>query len=128
MKVVINKCYGGFGLSTKAHEWLIKNKGWGVTDYTATGSVADKDCELVRSGDTSGLWSRYQETEKVEGDWGDWKLRINPDVIEAIEALGEKDASSGLAQLEIVEIPDGIEWEIDNYDGIETIHEEHRSW
>ena len=28
----------------------------------------------------------------------------------------------------IIEIPDDIEWEIDNYDGIESIHEKHRSW
>ena len=26
------------------------------------------------------------------------------------------------------EIPDDVEWEIDDYDGIETIHEVHRSW
>ena len=32
------------------------------------------------------------------------------------------------AELAIVEIPDGIEWEIDDYDGIETIAETHRTW
>jgi hypothetical protein len=37
-------------------------------------------------------------------------------------------ASGGFASLKVVEIPDGIEWEIDEYDGKETIHEKHRSW
>ena len=28
----------------------------------------------------------------------------------------------------IVEIPDGIEWEIWDYDGKESVHEKHRHW
>lgn len=40
-----------------------------------------------------------------------------------------KDEASGrLAELEVVEIPDGTDWEIDDYDGVETIHEKHQSW
>jgi len=35
-KIIINKCYGGFGLSDEAYEWLMKNKGWRVTEYLET--------------------------------------------------------------------------------------------
>jgi hypothetical protein len=44
-----------------------------------------------------------------------------------VEDLGDK-ASNWAAKLEVVEIPDGVEWEIDEYDGIETVDEKHRSW
>lgn len=37
-------------------------------------------------------------------------------------------ASSDLANLVIVEIPDDTEFEIDDYDGMESIHETHKSW
>jgi hypothetical protein len=32
------------------------------------------------------------------------------------------------SNLKIVEIPDDVEWQIDDYDGMETIHEKHRMW
>jgi hypothetical protein len=41
--------------------------------------------------------------------------------------MGE-EANDQFAKLEIVEIPDGVEWQIDEYDGYESIHEVHRSW
>jgi hypothetical protein len=53
--------------------------------------------------------------------------RSDPDLIRVIETLGEK-ASGKCAKLEVIEIPDNVDWEIDDYDGIETIHEKHRSW
>lgn len=53
--------------------------------------------------------------------------RADPDLVAVIEELGAK-ANGRHADLKVVEIPDGIEWEIDEYDGIETIHEIHRSW
>jgi len=49
-------------------------------------------------------------------------------LIAAIEKVGENKASGKLAKVRIVDIPDGVKWEIDEYDGIETIHECHRSW
>ena len=54
-------------------------------------------------------------------------LRTDPKLIECIETLGYQ-ASGRFADLKVVEIPDDVEWEIDNYDGIETIHEVHRVW
>lgn len=88
-KIVINKCYGGFGLSKDAYEFLgIKWDGFGF-DF--------------------------------END------RENPKLIECVEKLKEK-ANGNYAKLKIVEIPDDIEYTIEEYDGIEWVAEKHRTW
>lgn len=91
MKVVINKCYGGFGIS--------------------------KECLKL-----------YNElTEKnVKYDWD--IERSDPFLIQAIEKIGEKESSDSLAELKIIEIPDGTKYTIEEYDGIEWIAEEHNTW
>lgn len=89
MKVVINGCYGGFGLSKEAYEYL--------------GLVWD------------GYGFKYEDK------------RTDSKLVECVEALGHK--ASGLhAKLKVIEIPDDVKWEIDDYDGWETIHEVHRTW
>lgn len=94
MKIIINSCYGGFGLSNKAMKEIKK-----------------------LNPELGTLYS------------GDYKLRSNPIVISVVEKLG-KEANGDCADLQIIEIPfeneDG--WHIDEYDGIETIHENHRTW
>jgi hypothetical protein len=89
MKLVINRCYGGYGLSKKA--------------YDALGLVWD------------GYGYAYIDD------------RTNLKLVEVVEKLG--DAASGEhAQLRVVEIPDNTAFEIEYYDGIETVHEAHRTW
>lgn len=46
---------------------------------------------------------------------------------ECVEELGEK-ANGKYSRLEVVEIPDGLDYVIDDYDGIETLHENVRCW
>jgi hypothetical protein len=53
--------------------------------------------------------------------------RENPRLIEVVEVLGNK-ANGRSANLIVVEVPDDAEWYIDEYDGYETIREEHRIW
>lgn len=91
MKVVINRCFGGFSLSKKAYEFL--GLEWNGHGY------------------------KYR----------DYDLRTDPRLVECVETLGE-EADGSLARLKVVEIPDDVEWEICDYDGVETIHEVHRSW
>ena len=56
------------------------------------------------------------------------EYRTHPRLIAAIEKVGEDKASGPLAEVHIVDIPDGVSWEIDDYDGIEHIAETHRVW
>ena len=53
--------------------------------------------------------------------------RDDPDLIKIIEKLGKK-ANNQFSDLKIVEIPDGTEYIIDEYDGLEHIAEKHKTW
>jgi hypothetical protein len=90
MKIVINTCYGGFGLSKEA---------------------------LALFNERSGTTITYEHD--IE--------RNNPILVEIVEQLGEA-ADGNYAELKVVEIPDDVQWHIAEYDGWETIHEDHRVW
>jgi hypothetical protein len=51
--------------------------------------------------------------------------RDDPILVQLVEELTEKNLQGAL---KVVSIPDDVEWEIDDYDGIESIHEKHRVW
>lgn len=53
--------------------------------------------------------------------------RDDPALIATVEALGEA-ASGRCASLKIIEIPDGVDWQVEEYDGREHIAERHRTW
>lgn len=114
MKIVINKCYGGFSISKEAAEFMADR--------------GNKDAieKLKRYKDDEEeeywYWSPPEYYMDYEGDW-----RTNPDLIAAVEVLGAR-ADGPNANLKIVEIPDDVEYYIDEYDGVETIREKHRSW
>jgi len=122
MKVVINKCYGGFQLSELACEELVK-LGWTVTDYE-NGNLKDKDADLVRNTKFKDIMGDYSL-----GKWygSEPELRTNPELIQVVERLGEK-ASNKVSELEVVVIPDGVDFVIEEYDGLEWISEAHRTW
>lgn len=121
MEIVINKCYGGFGLSDEAYQWLIDEKGWKASEYNKDGNLP-KDARISISDDKpNSIMDKYYHS------WYDNKERSDPDLIAVVKALGEK-ANGRHAQLVILDIPDNIDFEINDYDGIESIHEAHRSW
>ena len=94
MKIVINRCFGGFRLSAE-----------GIERYRELSGELDAD--------------DYQIGRELERD--------DKYLVQTVEELGDL-ASGKYSALEVVEIPDGVEWEIEEYDGFETIHELHRSW
>lgn len=121
IKVAINRCFGGFGLSDAAFEKLLERKGITFdkivseetsllhgTTYYAAGHAGDDDHYLAK----------YQFFED----------RSDSDLIAVIEELNTHAAQDYAADITIVEIPDGVEWHIDDYDGIEHVAENHRTW
>ena len=102
MKIAVNKCYGGFSLSRAVYKELgIKWDGYG-----------------------------YLYNENFDIPNGEYHLayRAHPKLIAAIEKVGEEQSSGRYAKIRIVDIPEDVNWEIDEYDGVETIHEVHRRW
>jgi hypothetical protein len=48
-------------------------------------------------------------------------------LIDVVRTLGKK--SFGMcAELKVIEVPNGIDWAIDEYDGLEKVEEVHNSW
>lgn len=124
MKVVINKCYGGFSLSTKAVE-LCLSRGMTCTTYTPKGECINPHADFVKG--VSVLRS-VGETYYAKRD-SDKAFRTNPVVVGVVLELGE-DANGDHAKLRIIDIPfDTLEgWGITDYDGIERIEEHHSTW
>ena len=90
MKVVVNNCHGGFGLSEKAYKRL---------------------SELgARLGDSMSKESRSASS-----------------LIQVVEELGA-EANDKYSKLVVIEIPDGIEWELHEENGKEWVAEAHRTW
>lgn len=123
MKVVINDCYGGYGLSQEAEELYLQKKSipyelveWeeGLKPIMSRNS---HDIKLL--GDNEGE-STYWFFHNVE--------RNDPVLVEVVEELGGERAGDWAAHLTVVEIPDDVEWCIKEYDGNEWVAERHRIW
>ena len=121
-KIVINKCYGGFGLSIEAYEFIAKEKGWHIV------RGADPLWKFTYWHPTiDGIDSQLTEEEQEELMTDLDLSRDDPDLVNCVEILKER-ANGPYAELRIVEIPDDIKWEIDEYGGIEHVAEVHRTW
>ena len=72
---------------------------------------------------------QYKEMSGVtDSDWHDRDVaRDDPYLVQIVRELGDK-ASGSYADLRIVEVPVGVEWTIEEYDGSEWVAEVHRTW
>ena len=107
MKIVINRCHGGFGLSEKAIELLFEKKGW----------------TLVRKVLDSTFTSYYKDSIQDDNFFNEFDLdRNDPDLVAVVEEIGDK-ANGWAAVLKVVDVPEDVIWYIEEYDGIEWVAE-----
>ena len=113
VKIVINSDYGGFSLSDEA-----------ILEYGRR-----KGLNLVKDENTS--WSVsifYKDSVAKENYFEDREIpRNDPALVEVVEKLGEA-AYGFAANLKIVEIPEDVDWYVEENDGREWVAEKHRTW
>lgn len=142
LKVVINKCYGGFGLSYKALLWLHERNAEcieviPIEEYYRGEENKNSIAEAVIEMES------YMKTSKTNS----WRPPLTPDLkkvimfkdrygndsrtdlnlVECVETLKE-EANGACAQLKVVEIPLNIIFQIEQFDGIEHVAQQHPTW
>lgn len=133
MKIVINVCHGGFDLSHKAVMRYAELKG--IKLYPFIDESYKKIYGEKATVDNPRVLIHYtispvkEESEMIDEIYFSPRdiPRDNSCLIKVIEELGE-EANGLCAKLKIVEIPDDVKWEIEEYDGVEWISEAHRKW
>ena len=114
MKIVINTCYGGFGLSEKATMLYGKKAGLNII------AVPDKKFKSIIN--------YYLNEVPDDNYFVDWDIkRDDPILVEVVEELGA-ESNGEYAKLKVVEIPDNVvDWRLEEYNGRERICEG-REW
>lgn len=150
MKIAINTRDGEFGLSKKAVKRLAELQGRPCFFFKPVGPTLGY--APTTEEDTYPFWEAFDipdlsilppfepwaelSTEQRMAAYEDLirhkidfhpRKRDDPLLIQVIEELGPL-ANGRFAKLKIVDVPDDVEWEIDDYDGRETVKEKHRSW
>ena len=131
MKIVINNCHGGFGLSDEAIERYIDLRGLSLyKDFNSTWKTNSYYTVPVAE------FEEAHKQDKKTGDyaksnalcWSHYDIERNdPLLIQVVEEMGE-NVNNRFSELKVVEIPDDVAWQIDEYDGAEWVAEKHRTW
>jgi hypothetical protein len=140
MKVVINRCYGGFGVSHEGMLRYFEIKGQPVYPEQSDDfwkhwtywTVSPENRPETKEGDAFYAMSMADRSayNKVHSNLTVYELDIernDPAFVQMVEELSDK-ANGDHAELTVVEVPDGVSWEIAEYDGMERVEEKHRSW
>jgi hypothetical protein len=142
MKIVVNRCYGGFGLSHEAIMRYAEIKGiqlFPIREIRDLNRDWTKPAKFLMIDDNKQIDNElliHYVTKPLNGDgtykedsyWSHYNIeRDDLSLVKVVEEMGNA-ANGDCAKLEVVEIPDGIDWGIDEYDGIERVEESHRSW
>ncbi len=150
MKIVINNCFGGFSLSAEAMKQLVIRKSNCMEAMTPKAFYGGESETYKFQNDWETSWQKDFEKYIDIGDgfmseenWAysvlkdgilymlkdrsDAEVRTDKDLVDVVELLG-KEANGSCANLKIVDIPDGIEFYIHDYDGNEHVAEAHKTW
>lgn len=138
--IVINTCHGGFGLSDAAVKYYNRLQGRKIYIQNENRCWADQKFWLVPKKQRvvfpdKDIWNTLDITERQRiNDLFEQQTfdvtticRDDPYLVETVRDLGSK-ASGRFADLKIVEVPAGVDWCIEEYDGKEWVAEVHRIW
>jgi hypothetical protein len=142
MKVVINACYGGFSLSKEGCQRYFDIKGqqvwieddtkfksmglftvWMIPPEQRLESKEGEEFYKMSTPDRIAYNKQYAEQTWCARDI-DRHDTILVQVVEEDSAM----ASGRCAELKVVEVPDDVEYQIEEYDGLEHVAEKHRTW
>lgn len=143
MEILLNKDYGGYGLSLEARVKILQRKGvefflYEYDHYDNYDSVVYKliDCKKAlkkfKGGgfDTIRITTKYfgkewisieEAFENMNKTYDLFNDRLDKDIIAVVKKLKEK-ASGFLSKVCIIEIPDDCYYFISDYDGVETVY------
>jgi hypothetical protein len=129
MKLVINKCFGGFGVSIAAMKEMIGKCPHVIANDPIKwyGSKEKWEAAIADPNNIHRDYMYFDDRNWVVTDDHRSDARDCPVLVATVERMGAA-ASSSLAKLRVVEIPDGIEYDVDEYDGIEHVAEKHQTW
>lgn len=113
-RVVINTQYGGFSLSREAVLLYLELAG---IAYTLEPQV-DRDTQ-TRLGSKIMVNGKEFYDRNIDRD--------DPALVATVRRLG-RESSGEYAKLKVVEIPAGVDWYVEEYDGSEWVAEVHRTW
>lgn len=118
MKIVINIGDTQFRLSDKQIEYYAILKGSTLTRDIKDVSLSDLPTKYLQE---SFLW--YHINYKLDGQPFDYTAipRNDPTLISVVEKINN-------GTLKILEIPDDVDFVIENCGGVEWVAEKHRSW
>lgn len=113
-KVVVNSCFGGFGLS---HQAIMRYSELANINLVCQMGIENHYITYYKDGVISD--DNYFSTYDIERD--------DPILVQVVEEMGVA-ANGDFADLRIAVVPDDIDWYVDDYDGNETVREAHRTW
>lgn len=102
MKVLVNDCYGGYGISIEAGKLWLKRKDIAYQIYEDYYNLM-----VSIDGETHNMTHYISRSDET--------------LIEIYEEKGSEFVSGMHAELALEEIPDGCEYDIHEYDGMEYI-------
>lgn len=141
-KIVINKCYGGFGLSHEGIMRYLELKGQAVwPEPNNRFALSGPTYWLVppgadRAKEPSGEEWHSMSMEERQAHNKRWSQQVfydhelardDPFLVQVVEEMSSK-VNGRHADLKVVDVPDDVEWAIEEYDGTEWVAEKHRTW
>ena len=139
-RIVINACYGGFGLSNDAILRYLELSGIPVWSEINDGLIPFKYWLVPPDGDrvsdpSSQEWASMSMVERQSHNakysqqvfYDKDVRRDDPYLVQTVLELGER-ANDRHSELKVVEVPADVDWVIEEYDGKEWVAEVHRTW